>query len=38
MPSAAVLGAVEFNAQLSPPGKAVGQGDEATFVTVDLDV
>lgn len=38
MPSAALLSAVEFDTQLTPPGKAVGQGDEATFVTVDLDV
>ncbi|MGP3991539.1 hypothetical protein [Streptomyces sp. 3N207] len=38
MPSAAVLDAVEFYTQLPPPGKAVGQGDEATFVAVDLDV
>jgi len=38
VPSAAVLSAVELDAQLPPPGKAVGQGDEATFVTADLDV
>ncbi|MET8214302.1 hypothetical protein [Streptomyces hirsutus] len=38
MPSAAVLSAVEFDTQLTPPGKAVGQGDEAAFVTVDPNV
>ena len=36
MPSAAVPSTVEFDAQLPPPGKAVGQGDEATFVNGEV--
>ncbi|MFD0427463.1 hypothetical protein ACFQ60_02710 [Streptomyces zhihengii] len=38
MSFAAVLNTVEFDAQLAPPGEAVGQRDEAAFVTVDFDV